>query len=340
MANIMITDTCNLACPYCFANEFVNKQRNEIEREVFDEAVRFILGDGSHKSVGIIGGEPTLHSKFDELMRSLILNEEVQKIMLYTNGLLIDQHWNVCTHPKTHMLINCNPESIIGHSNYERLCRNLDVLFVEKMSFDRVTLGINMFRPEFEYAYILEMLKKYNIHKLRVSITVPDKSILKATSPFDYFLSMKQRVLKFFDELLQNEIVPHFDCNKIPYCLITKEEMDSFSRYLDNPKIRDRFNESNLSNNRVMCLPVIDIRQDLTAVRCFGLSDATKTSIRNFRCITDLEKYYFREIDSFAINIPHSKKCAGCYENKTVNCYGGCLAFKIQMINRIKRKKI
>ena len=35
MANIMLTDTCNLRCPYCFANEFVNKSANEISIENF-----------------------------------------------------------------------------------------------------------------------------------------------------------------------------------------------------------------------------------------------------------------------------------------------------------------
>lgn len=38
MANIMMTDACNLNCPYCFANEFVNKNKNEITEEAFDKA--------------------------------------------------------------------------------------------------------------------------------------------------------------------------------------------------------------------------------------------------------------------------------------------------------------
>ena len=66
MANIMMTDVCNLRCPYCFANEFVNKDTNEISEENFRKAVDFIVGDGSHSSVGLIGGEPTVHSHFEE----------------------------------------------------------------------------------------------------------------------------------------------------------------------------------------------------------------------------------------------------------------------------------
>ena len=63
MANIMLTDSCNLRCPYCFANEFVGGGKNEISEEAFEKAARFILGDGKQSFVGLIGGEPLTHPK-------------------------------------------------------------------------------------------------------------------------------------------------------------------------------------------------------------------------------------------------------------------------------------
>ena len=33
MANIFLTKKCNLKCPYCFADEFVNKDNQEIYTE-------------------------------------------------------------------------------------------------------------------------------------------------------------------------------------------------------------------------------------------------------------------------------------------------------------------
>ena len=51
---------------------------------------------------------------------------------------------------------------------------NLHILSEEKLCKDRVTLGINMYSPDFEYDYIIEFLKKFGIHHLRVSITVPN----------------------------------------------------------------------------------------------------------------------------------------------------------------------
>ena len=42
MPNIMLTYRCNLKCPYCFANEFVNKKNTDISLENFEKALDFI----------------------------------------------------------------------------------------------------------------------------------------------------------------------------------------------------------------------------------------------------------------------------------------------------------
>ena len=165
MANIMMTDVCNLRCPYCFANEFVNKDTNEISEENFDKAVNFIVGDGSHSKVGLIGGEPTIHSKFEYFLRKLIRDDRVKSVVVYTNGIRINEYWDVICHPKVRLLINCNSPEDIGEQQFSRLCENLDYLIEKRMFQKNVTLGINMYQPDFPYHYILDLLKKYHSRK-------------------------------------------------------------------------------------------------------------------------------------------------------------------------------
>lgn len=332
MANIMLIDACNLRCPYCFANEFVNKNKNEISEEAFDYATNFIVGDGTHHSVGLIGGEPTIHSKFDYLLRKLIRDSRVKDIVLYTNGIFIDKYWDLITHKKVHLLINCNSPSDIGQDSFDRLCDNLEVLLNEKEFKDNVTLGINMYKTDFEYEYLLKLLVKYSYHHVRVSITVPNMDTDRNVDAHQYFIAMKPRLLEFFDALLKNEIVPNFDCNKIPSCLVTEDEISQLKQYFKNPVIQENLHRSNIGTQLVKCVPVIDIRQDLTAVRCFGLSEWTKQDIRDFKGIRDLENYYLRTIDSYAYNTIYSEKCSDCYSRKTLQCSGGCFAFKINEI--------
>lgn len=332
MANIMMTDVCNLRCPYCFANEFVNKDINEITEEAFLEAVDFIVGDGTCSNVGIIGGEPTIHSKFNYLMRKLLVDKRVNTVMLYTNGLNIYKYWDIVCHSKMHILINCNSPTDMGEINYKILSDNIRILVEEKLCRDRVTLGINLYNPDFEYEYLIELLKKFSFKHVRVSITVPNLDKSRNTNPFDYFTSMKPRLFEFFHKLMQNDIVPHFDCNKIPFCLIGKEECHQFDVYLSDSDMRNRIEKSNIADDIVCCDPVIDIRQDLSAVRCFGLSSCTKQDIRNFNGIKELRNFYMRSVDAYAYNTVYAYECIDCHLRKVTKCTGGCLAYKINEI--------
>lgn len=337
MANIMLTDACNLHCPYCFANEFVNKDRNEISDEAFCRAMEFILGDGTHHTVGLIGGEPTTHPRFDALMRLLIAEKLVERIMVYTNGVLADRFADVLCHPKTGTLVNCNPPAAMGEAAFERLRRNLDVLFRERLCGDRVTLGINMYGTSFPYDYLIGLLERYGLKRVRVSITVPNLDAERDIDPRPSFLSMKPRVLQFFRDLLERGIVPFFDCNKIPTCLVSEGDLAPFRPYLDDPQLGPLLRRSNIATASVRCSPVIDIRQDLTAVRCFGLSGWTKQRIGDYKGIAELERFYLRTVDAYSCNTAWSSACARCHKRRVMECYGGCLAYRGGAIRALAR---
>ncbi len=331
----MMTDRCNLNCPYCFANEFVNKDSNDITREAFQEALSFLLGDGTNHSVGLIGGEPTTHPRFDELLRMAILDRRADTVVVYTNGLLIDRYIDLLTHEKVHLLINCNSPSVIGVEKYQKTVSNIDMLVNDRLRTEKIALGINLYGQSFEYEYIIDLLRRYNLNRLRVSITVPNESATRNNDAHDYFLEIKPRLLVFFEALLNLNIIPYFDCNKIPRCLISDEELNSFKRFLDNPTVRDAILKSNISSTIVRCSPVIDVLQDLTAVRCFGLSRTTRCEIKNFAGIADLKNYYIRSVDAYGFNTTYSSHCNDCYDRKTLRCEGGCLAFKEREIEQL-----
>ena len=193
MANIMINEVCNLRCPYCFADEFVNKAPKEISTDDFHKAVEFALSSGNNERIGVIGGEPTLHSNFKELMTILIDDPRVSDVTVFTNGTRVDHYYNEFGHPKVHMLLNCNSPSNMGRTEFDKMCSCIDALIKERHFKDRLTLGINMYKPDFEYEYIIELLKKYSLRSLRTSVSVPNDPYF-ISHPLDYFKLMKPRV--------------------------------------------------------------------------------------------------------------------------------------------------
>ena len=118
MANIMITKRCNLNCEYCFANEFVNDEeakKSDISIDRFKEIMDFILGDGTVKEIGLIGGEPTCHHNFKELLKilkngkwDLIFCDRLGKIIKDSKVILLESFCDKFLTSKISQASNCS----------------------------------------------------------------------------------------------------------------------------------------------------------------------------------------------------------------------------------------
>lgn len=328
MSNIMLTDICNLRCPYCFANEFVNRDANEISLENLKRALDF-LADGKEKigKFGLIGGEPMLHSKFREILQMLQKEERLTKVIVFTNGLLIDQYIDELADPKIHLLINFNPPEILGERRYEKLLHNLELLYQRK-GREGIRLGLNIYKPDFEYRYVIPVLQKYGFDNVRFSITVPNAEEMKRIHPHAYYDSIKKPFLQFYNDMLDIGVLPTFDCNKMPVCLFSVEELEPvFYKLIRYPEVV--MNERHfLLSEWSKCSPVVDIRPDLTAVRCFGLSECTRVSILDFKGLSELEDYYIEQYDKKAFARPYYEKCTECTAREWEQCMASCMAYR------------
>lgn len=327
MANIMLTYRCNLRCSYCFANEFVGKESADISLENFLKAVSFITSSGEPR-IGLIGGEPTVHPGFRVIMDLLIANPKVQYIEVFTNGLLIDRFIDQLIHPKVDVCINCNSPDMIGEKAFSSLQKNLDLLILKHNMKDRIQLGINLYSNDLDYSYIMNLLQRYDIHRLRTSITVPDFSSGSVLDAMEYFKKRKKFLLQFYKDMDSIQVLPYSDCNRPPYCIWDDEEKQWLEEYV--AKFPNR--HSNLTDPCSMCVPAIDILPDLRAVRCFGMSDFLKVPISDFNGVSDLTNYFINEIDASAYKLPTCEDCKECHEFMTRHCIGSCIGYKASRI--------
>lgn len=328
MPHIMLTYRCNLHCSYCFANEFVNRDKTDITLRNFVKAVSFITRTGE-TNIGLIGGEPLLHPGFQTFMELLTANPKVKSVTLYTNGLLMDRYLPQITDAKVTTLVNCNSPKAIGEKAFANMRQNLDLLFFEKGMTERIGLGINLYSDDMDYSYMLDLLQRYNKHEVRISLTVPDFSKCSETNSLEHFRKRKRFLMEFIRNMDSIQVVPYYDCNVPPYCIWDAEEKKWLEEYVA------RYSEikTNLTDYHSKCFPPIDILPDLHAVRCFGMSDFMKVPIGDFRNVSDLTSYFLNEIDSSAYRLPACEECGDCYEQKTSHCITGCMGFKASRIH-------
>lgn len=322
MANIMINETCNQRCPYCFASEFVNKKNNNISFEKFLMAVDFILTEKDNKRkgiIGLIGGEPLLHPQFDEFIYYLSNRIDVKHITVYTNGVLLEQHINSILNDKVGLLININSSEDVGKDNFAKTQEIVNLL-VNKYNKKNVTLGLNIY-DNIDYSFFVQCADKFRSSKVRLSIVVPTNN--NGEKGYAHFIKLKDKILEITKELLLRDINFGFDCNWPVPCMWTTEEQRDLKLMGLMRNSRER-----IPSCDCCCIPVIDILPDLTAIRCFGLSETSKEPISNFKNINELREFYYSKFDLNLSKIQLKSDCKKC-DLFPYKCYGGCLANRV-----------
>lgn len=330
MANLMLTKQCNLRCSYCFANEFVNRQSEEMSYENFLTCLDFLSHDPQER-IGLIGGEPTIHPELKRMLGKLI-DSPFQQVCLFTNGILLDQFFTELRNSKFTILINLNAPSSIGQANFDRTICNIDRMVNHLYMRSQVQLSLNVYAPDMDYGYMLDVLKRFQMKRLRLSVAVPNMEAGREVDPLAYFRRMAGTVRALVSDLLDIGVAPVFDCNYIPFCIFNDEDNALVSRY---PEVMKR---SNIQHINPVCSPVLDILPDLRVVRCFGMSSLYKVNLLDFRNTRELQRHFDAEIDKLAYHILPSDECRGCREYAAMRCSGGCYAYRLERIRKLRQE--
>lgn len=328
MANLMITKQCNLHCPYCFANEFVNKETDLMSMETFEKCLHFLAGNPEER-IGLIGGEPTLHPQFRQFLVRLI-NSPFRNICLFTNGILLDRYFTELRNGKFIILINLNSPDVVCKATYKKIIDNIDQMINHLYMWDQVGIGLNIYDPEMNVEYLYDVLKQFRFKRVRLSVAVPNLTADRTVDPLEYFHKMKKKVCEIILELLKINVAPFFDCNYLPNCIFTEEDYELFRQY---PEVLKR---SNLTWDTAICAPVLDILPDLRVVRCFAVSDFYKAYLTDYQNIQELKRHLSSEVDALAYQILPSAECKSCHEYLAGKCSCGCYAYRLKKMQKLR----
>lgn len=317
MPNIILTEYCNLKCPYCFASKMIeDAKENDFNKNITEEQLLFILkwlkptAISRDYSIGLIGGEPTLHPNFSKILEIVnSYNQETEtNSIIFTNGILLKQYLHQIGE-KMSMLININ--KITNKNTLNKLLDTLDEInTLNWFEIQKVTLGCNLYLQETDYSFFWNIVDRYrNIKKVRMSVTAPNNPELKKNKEL-YYNQMKPIFLEFLTECKKREIIISYDCNQIPLCFFSESEKNLIN---------------SLGERNEYCDPVIDITPDFKATCCFGVY-TTPIDCTNFENVDILNKYFQSKILEKTVHNNNSL-CATCGKTEWLQCQGGCLSF-------------
>ena len=311
MPNIALLNYCNLSCPYCFANEFIEEKKQFITLDQLNKILKFIQNSNDKGRIGLIGGEPTLHPQFKDILLTccdFCENTHLPPPLIFTNGIELAPYIKFFNKAKA--LINLNEPNIVGTTKWNKIENNLNMLNELELLHKAVTVGINIYPDIKDFTYIFEIAKKYNLPSIRSSIVAPTCHYAHQDKE-EYYNFMKNIFLDFLKCGLENKIKIHLDCNKIPLCYFTEKEKQLVLQGCDN-----FYN---------YCEPVIDITPDFKATCCFGAYHLV--DLEQFENLDEVKRYFlFNDIYSKTIK-NGTGKCKDCQKFQNFSCQGGCLAF-------------
>lgn len=315
MANIAITNYCNLKCPYCFADDMIHEDNKNMSLENYVKILRYLI-QYNETDIGIIGGEPTLHPQFKEILieSNLCAIENNTTFTLFTNGINLEEYLSYIGN-NIKILINCN--NIIDEKQLLKFCTTINHLNnLGWIHNGKVTLGCNLYPDEAEYTWIWMIADYYKIPKLRCSVVSPGGQYkIWRNRKNEYFKHMKPIFINFCKEAQKRKIRLILDCGHIPSCYFNEEEL----KLIKEVSCLTHYSAD------VGCTPAMDITPNLEVIPCFGVYKPIPIDFNNnwFGITRYITQNY---------HIPKALKnnqspCNNCDKLCNFQCQGGCLAF-------------
>lgn len=264
--------------------------------------------------VELLGGEPTLNPHFVEFLDIVYSDNFFESLLVYSNGIFQDDKIRskikeIKQRLEITFLINYNNPGDIDALKSSIVEENIQFL---KTSGIDVCLGYNLYKTDQDYSPVIRFASKYDV-PIRWTLCVPNITRTytqdEIKSHFKRFIPI---VFSFLKDCIIQRVSADSNCNNIPLCLLTKEELLSYA-IVGNAKVGH-------------CGPSIIVLPNKQAIRCYMVRK-TQYDLNGFSTEREL-KTMFRKNEDSKYRQELFEECKNClyYELKKRSC--GCLVFK------------
>ena len=308
--NLIITSTCNKKCSFCFA-----EGKGEQKELSLEDIISIIKKSSRNEDIKLLGGEPTLHSDFAEIL-------------------------NYCKNIKNNVLLISNffikkdevKNAIIEFQNSKELRFLINVAELTQNQYELVSDNIkNLIKnKEVSLGYTLDRNRDFDSYKVwleKFMIDVRDKvKNIRVSVPFPNFKQGEEKKFYLYNEYYFTDLIEKFirwadqydlpvsiDCGLFPCMFRDEEQKQFFFRKIGDLKLGCTGGAFDIFNQKIasLCYPGKDI--------CVDISDHDSLDTA-FNELLIKKQYYYAAKN----NLP--KECKDCkFLNK--ECAGPCIGF-------------
>ena len=301
--NLVITTACNLDCAYCFAGSLRERKvlqkkglgKREMSRAELERAVSCL--DPEVDPARLMGGEPTLHSEYPEILRFLKMNGF--QVVVFTNGTQPVLHRTAPFLPDR-ILLNLNARDFYSACQVHTIQENLALLG------ERVELGYTITCPDFDLDWHRQLVLAQGLQpRIRLGLAQPVFGGDNVYLPDADLREAHAGVARWAKKLAEDEIRLSLDCGFMR-CHFSEADLEVLIR----AGTALRFD----------CSPAVDVGPGLEVWRCYAFTGQNGLGGSDFKG----EKAYrdwFRQQELMV-----DPACTQCQHFTSGWCHGGCLA--------------
>jgi hypothetical protein len=338
MTNISIITTCNRTCGYCFSGVDISRELMRIEHfaRVLD-----LLERSGQAEVRLLGGEPTLHPAFPEMLAMAMKRNH--SVLVFSNGQMPKAALDALAAAdpdRCSVLLNmpCPQDEASEHRNqFERTCQALG---------PRASIGINIYRPGLPLGSALEAIESFGLRRfVRLGLAHPRLGAKNKFLHPKFYRRVGWEILQLARQALRSRIALSLDCGFVP-CMFDPEFFELQKKEARDPRSDDSPNSAQCrqeSDNVFSetydaeqvgrcCGPIPDVLPDLSAIACYALGIEERYPISGADNIEQLRHIHVKRLASLR-SLGIFRRCERCDFKTSGACTGGCLAVAMLRLN-------
>lgn len=317
MANLTISRVCNMACPYCFAQGYMRPAGNGrssafMPLETFRHLLDFLARSGINQ-VRLIGGEPTLHPHFVEMVS--LAQAHGLPLLIFSHGLMPERALaclenlplDVCQ-----VLINTNATQYPNGPTPEEMSHRQETM---RRLGRRAQAGFTIFRPDFDPTFLLPLIATCNCRPaIRLGLAQPIADGTNAYLHPKQYPFVGHRIAQFAKQAAARGVRLEFDCGFVP-CMFSPADMAILQEARADVGWR--------------CNPILDIDGSNRAIHCFALSGKADILLDTKQDAAELRHQLIVQTQPYR-GAGIYRDCSTCPLKQQGDCPGGCLAFTMR----------
>jgi len=235
------------------------------------------LKKSNEKTARLMGGEPTLHSRFARFINYIL--SRGFKAHIFTNGLFPTKITEFLA--KKGSLIkysfNIDPQEIYSSRSRTRIFKNLKIL----TPFGNCLIGRVIWKADFNIDYLLDLADKYSIKIIMLRLANPVVGENNKYISSERYPVLAKNIIREVQKARKRKIKIGFGCG-FPKNMFSDKQL----KLLKNYNILNFKRGCDANSGR------FDIAPDLSVFRCFPLLEWKKKKLSDFKNAEEAENYF------------------------------------------------